>query len=106
MWFRLAWQAKISSKGTENAAVGLCTKHEPTTNANEEVSMRVDYYVIFQDGGWIIERQGQRYGPYPSSQAALSEAIYVADYSIRHGLEAQVIVEEKEPEKSSLYDQP
>jgi hypothetical protein len=60
--------------------------------------MRIQYYVIFYDGGWMIKRQGQFYGPYSSRQEAVREAVYVATHSIDHGLEAEVIVQKDEPE--------
>lgn len=59
--------------------------------------MRVEYYVIFHDGGWMIKREGQLYGPYPSQQEAVCEAVFVATYSIDHGLEAEVIVQKDLP---------
>ena len=55
--------------------------------------MCVEYCVILRDGSWMIERQGQLYGPYSSQQEAVREAVYVANYSINHGLQAQVIVQ-------------
>jgi len=55
--------------------------------------MCIEYCIILRDEGWMIERQGQLYGPYPSQQQALREAEYVATYSINHGLPAQVIVQ-------------
>jgi hypothetical protein len=58
--------------------------------------MRVAYYVIFHDGGWVIERHGQYYGPFACREDAVKEAVYVAEYSIRHGLEAEVIVQRSE----------
>lgn len=59
--------------------------------------MRVEYYVILQNEGWMIQRQGKLYGPYPSWQEAVGEAVYVARYSIDHGLEAEVIVQTDAP---------
>ena len=41
----------------------------------------------------MIDRQGQLYGPYSSQREAMREAAYVVDYSISHGLPAQVIVQ-------------
>jgi len=61
--------------------------------------MRVEYYVIFYDGGWMIKRQGQFYGPYSSQQEAVREAVYVATYSIDHGMEAEVIVQKDGPKR-------
>jgi len=55
--------------------------------------MCVEYCIILRDGGWMIERQGQLYGPYSSQEEAVREAVYVANYSISHGLQAQVIVQ-------------
>jgi hypothetical protein len=43
----------------------------------------------------MIERHGYFYGPYNSRQEAVEEALYVARYSIEHGLEAQVIVQQE-----------
>jgi hypothetical protein len=40
----------------------------------------------------MIEREGQLYGPYSSKQEAVYEAVYVANYSISHGLQAEVSV--------------
>jgi hypothetical protein len=42
----------------------------------------------------MIEREGQLYGPYSSKQEAVHEAEYLANYSIDHGLQAEVIVQE------------
>ena len=53
--------------------------------------MRVEYCIVLRDKSWMIERQGQFYGPYSSKQEAVREAIYVANYSTTHGLRAQVI---------------
>ena len=55
--------------------------------------MRVEYYVVHRPGGWMIERHGQYYGPYPSREKAVQEALYVANYSIKCGLEAHVTVQ-------------
>jgi hypothetical protein len=55
--------------------------------------MRVEYCVVLRDSGWMIEREGQLYGPYSSQQEAVREAVYVANYSINHGLQAEVIVQ-------------
>jgi hypothetical protein len=41
----------------------------------------------------MIERQGHLYGPYASRQDAVNEAVYVANYSTTHGLQAEVIVQ-------------
>jgi hypothetical protein len=64
--------------------------------------MRVAYYVIFHERGWMIERHGQYYGPFTCQEEAVREAVYVADYSIRHGLEAEVVVERTAAPKASL----
>jgi hypothetical protein len=55
-----------------------------------EAEMRVEYCIVVHDKGWMIERQGQFYGPYASKQEAVREATYVANYSTDHGLRAQV----------------
>jgi hypothetical protein len=55
--------------------------------------MRIEYCVILRDEGWMIERQGQLYGPFSSQQEAVREAVYVVNYSISHGLPAKVVVE-------------
>jgi hypothetical protein len=55
--------------------------------------MAVEYRIALRNEGWMIEREGQLYGPYGSKQEALSEAVYVANYSISHGLQAEVIVQ-------------
>jgi hypothetical protein len=55
--------------------------------------MAVEYHIALRDEGWMIDREGQLYGPYSSQQEAMREAVYVADYSIHHGLPAEVIVE-------------
>lgn len=57
--------------------------------------MCVEYCIILRDEGWMIDRQGQLYGPYSSQQEAVREAVYVANYSINHGLEAEVIVQNR-----------
>ena len=36
------------------------------------------------------------------SEEAVKEAVYVADYSIRHGIEAEVIVERNDAEEGTL----
>jgi hypothetical protein len=56
----------------------------------DETQMRVEYCIVLRDKGWMIERQGQSYGPYSSKQVAVREANYVANYSTSHGLRAQV----------------
>jgi hypothetical protein len=58
--------------------------------------MRVAYYITIRDGRWVIERHGQCYGPFACREDAVKEAVYVAGYSIRHGLEAEVIVQRTE----------
>lgn len=55
--------------------------------------MAVEYRIALRNEGWIIEREGQLYGPYASKQDAVREAFYVANYSISHGLQAEVIVQ-------------
>ena len=64
--------------------------------------MRVAYYVIFSDSGWMIERHGQHYGPFANREEAVREAVYVASYSLRHGLEAEVIVQRNAASETSL----
>jgi hypothetical protein len=59
--------------------------------------MHVAYYVTLRDGRWMIERHGQHYGPFACREDAVKEAVYVAEYSIRHGLQAEVIVQRNEP---------
>lgn len=54
--------------------------------------MRVAYYVVLQNGRWMIERHGRYYGPFACQNDAVDEAVYAAEYSIRHGLDAEVIV--------------
>jgi hypothetical protein len=54
--------------------------------------MAVEYRIALRNEGWMIEREGQLYGPYLSKQEAVREALYVANYSINHGLEAEVVV--------------
>jgi hypothetical protein len=61
------------------------------TPCTDEAEMRVEYCIVLRDEGWMIERQGQFYGPYSSKQEAVREATYVANYSTEHGLRAQVI---------------
>ena len=56
--------------------------------------MAVEYRIALRNEGWMIEREGQLYGPYLSKQEAVREALYVANYSINHGLEAEVVVQE------------
>ena len=53
----------------------------------------IEYCVVRRNDGWMIERDGQFYGPYTSQQEAVSEAVYVANYSINHGLPAEVVVQ-------------
>jgi hypothetical protein len=55
--------------------------------------MGVEYCVILRDEGWMIERHGHLYGPYSSQQEAMHEAVYVANYSINHGLPAEVLLQ-------------
>ena len=57
--------------------------------------MAVEYHIALRNEGWMIEREGQHYGPYASKQEAMREAVYVANYSISHGLQAEVIVQGK-----------
>ena len=45
----------------------------------------------------MIERHGQYYGPFACREDAVKEAVYVAEYSIRHGLQAEVVVQRNEP---------
>jgi hypothetical protein len=56
--------------------------------------MAVEYRIALRNEGWMIEREGQLFGPYSSKQEAMSEAFYVANYSINHGLKAEVVVQE------------
>jgi hypothetical protein len=64
--------------------------------------MRVAYYVSLRDGEWMIERHGQYYGPFASREDAVKEAVYVAEYSIRHGLQAEIIVQRNESSDNGL----
>jgi hypothetical protein len=68
-----------------------------THEAESGSVMRVAYYVTLRDGRWMIERHGQYYGPFACREDAVKEAVYVAEYSIRHGLEAEVVVQRIEP---------
>lgn len=52
----------------------------------------IEYCVVRRDNGWMIERNGQFYGPYTSQDEAVREAAYVANYSINHGLPAEVVM--------------
>ena len=56
--------------------------------------MAIEYRIALRDGGWVIEREGQLYGPYSSKEEAVHEAMYAANYAISHGLPAEVIVQE------------
>jgi hypothetical protein len=56
--------------------------------------MAIEYRIALCERGWMIEREGQLYGPYSSKQEAVHEAVYVANYSINHGLQAEVRVRE------------
>ena len=60
---------------------------------NRLSAMAIEYRIALRDRGWMIEREGQLYGPYSSKQEALHEAVYVANYAINHGLQSEVIVE-------------
>jgi hypothetical protein len=53
----------------------------------------IEYRVVRRDNGWMIERDTQFYGPYTSQKEAMREAAYVANYSINHGLPAEVVVQ-------------
>ena len=68
-----------------------------THEAESGSVMRVAYYVTLRDGRWMIERHGQYYGPFACREDAVKEAVYVAEYSIRHGLQAEVVVQRNEP---------
>jgi hypothetical protein len=59
--------------------------------------MAIEYRIALRDRGWMIEREGQLYGPYSSKQEAVHEAVYVANYAINRGLQAEVIVQEAFP---------
>src|SRR5688572_19314099 len=60
---------------------------------NRLSAMAVEYRIALRDRGWMIEREGQLYGPYSSKQEAVHEAVYVANYAMNHGLQSEVIVE-------------
>lgn len=62
-------------------------------NLRSVANMAVEYRVALCEQGWMIEREGQLYGPYASKQEAVREAVYVVNYSNSHGLKAEVIVE-------------
>ena len=53
----------------------------------------VEYCIVRHDKGWMIDREGQFYGPYASKQDAVREAVYVANYSTNRGLQAEVNVQ-------------
>ena len=59
----------------------------------------IEYCVVRRDNGWMIERDGQFYGLYTSQAEVVREAAYAANYSIKHGLPAEV-VGHKFPENS------
>jgi hypothetical protein len=91
------WALAPDRAGTQSAPLLL----EPEVNPNriaEEAGMRVEYYVLFHDGGWVIKRQEQIYGPYSSLDEAVREAVYVANYSISRGIGAAVIVQSNRPQ--------
>jgi hypothetical protein len=53
---------------------------------NHDAEMHGEYCIVLRDEGWMIERQGQLYGPYPSRQNAVNEAIY-ATYGLQAGFD-------------------
>jgi len=75
-----------------------------THEAESGSVMRVAYYVKLRDRGWMIERHGQYYGPFACREDAVKEAVYVAEYSIRHGLQAEVVVQRNEPSANGSHE--
>jgi hypothetical protein len=54
---------------------------------NNDAEVRVEFCIVLRDEGWMIEREGRRYGPYDSRRDAMNEAICLANYSISYDLQ-------------------
>ncbi len=51
------------------------------------------YYVMYDNGAWKIQCDGENSEPYPDKQQAFRDAVGLAHLDDRSGREAQVIVQ-------------
>lgn len=54
---------------------------------------RCHYYVIYDDGGWRIQCDGENSDPYPHRHAAFRDAVGLAHLDDRNGRHAEVFVQ-------------
>ncbi len=54
---------------------------------------RCHYYVIYDDGGWKIQCDGENSDPYPHRRAAFRDAVALAHLDVQNGRPAGVFVQ-------------
>ena len=54
---------------------------------------RSNYYVMYDNGAWKIQCDGENSEPYPHKHAAFRDAVALAHLDDRNGREATVIVQ-------------
>lgn len=57
---------------------------------------REQYFVVLHQGQWKITYNGKHYGPYPTQQAAIAEAVKTAKKAAAKGNNSQVLVQGKD----------
>ena len=57
---------------------------------------RSNYYVMFDNGAWRIQCDGENSEPYPRKRDAFKDAVALAHLDDRNGREAQVIVQSQD----------
>ncbi len=65
------------------------------------------YYVVYDDGAWKIQCEGENSEPYPQKRDAFRDAVALAHLDERNGRDAQVIVQNDDlfrPEWDSTRD--
>ena len=65
------------------------------------------YYVVYDNGAWKIQCEGQNSEPYPHKRDAFRDAVGLAHLDERNGRDAQVIVQHDDlfrPEWDSTRD--
>jgi hypothetical protein len=66
------------------------------------------YYVVYDDGTWKIQCEGENSEPYPRKRDAFRDAVALAHLDERNGREAHVIVQNEDdtfrPEWDSSRD--
>ena len=53
-----------------------------------------DFFVLVEDGAWMIAHDGKYFGPFKSKEHAIDAAAVSAIEAVSRGIEARVLIEE------------